>query len=107
MTELSAPAALAVQLDCSRRRITAQGELDHANAGVLAAALTTLIDSGAGDCTVDVSRVTFIDSGGLHCLVDFAEQFTALGGNLSLTGATPRLRRVLSIVGLCGLLVSA
>lgn len=98
-----ARALLDVQLDRPERRISAGGELDSSNVGVLASAMAILLDLNPGASTVDIRALTFIDPSGLGALVDFANQLRVVGARLSVAGATPQLRRVFDLVGLSGL----
>lgn len=102
----SVPPGLDVQLDSATRLITARGEFDQPNAEVMADVVATLIDVNPGDSTIDIAEVSFIDSGGLRCLVELGNQFMAVGATLTITGATPRVRRVFEIVGLAQLLAA-
>ena len=54
-----------------------------------------------------MAHVTFIDAGGLGNLVRLDAEFTAMGGQLSVVGRTPRIRRVFEIAGLARMLRSA
>ena len=106
-TDSSSPAGLAVRVEPAERRIVLRGELDIASVPVLADVMTTLINSGTGDPTVDVAQLRFIDAAGLGCLVGFANQLTHSGSALHVVGASPRLRRVFDIVQLGGLLTAS
>jgi len=95
-----ARAVLEVRMERPQRRIRVRGELDCANVGVLTSAMTTLLDLGPGDTTVDLRGLSFADATGLGALVDFAKQVRVSGARLSVVGATPELRRVFDLVGL-------
>jgi anti-sigma B factor antagonist len=56
------------------------------------------------DLTVDVSRVRFIDTGGLGILATLYRRVNEAGGQLSLIGAAPSLRRILHVTDLTYLL---
>lgn len=54
--------------------------------------------------TVDLGGVTDIDARGLGMLAELARETSAVGGRLSLISASPRIRRVLVVTHLDGLL---
>jgi anti-sigma B factor antagonist len=56
------------------------------------------------DLTVDVSRVRFIDTAGLGLLATLYWRVIDAGGQLSLIGAAPSLRRILLVTDLTYLL---
>jgi anti-sigma B factor antagonist len=66
--------------------------------------LLTLLPARDSDLTVDVSRVRFIDAGGLGILVTLYRRVREAGGQLSLIGAGPSLRRILQVTDLTYLL---
>jgi anti-anti-sigma factor len=66
--------------------------------------LLTLLPAPDTDLTVDVSRVRFIDTGGLGILAALYRRVSEAGGQLSLIGATPTLRRILQVTDLTYLL---
>jgi anti-anti-sigma factor len=88
-------------------RVTARlyGELDLATAPRLQAMLTRLLDTGHVDVVVDLSQLRFLGVAGLDVLVRAAREFEVVGGRLTLAEPTPMTRRMLSIVGLDGVLV--
>lgn len=98
---------LSVQLDRSERRITVCGEIDFAAVPVLADAMHQLIDLDPGDSTIDLAGVSFIAAAGLGCLVGFANQLANSDAQITVVGASNRLRRVFDIVQLGGLLKSS
>jgi anti-sigma B factor antagonist len=66
--------------------------------------LLTLLPARDSDLTVDVSQVRFIDAGGLGILVTLFRRVREAGGQLSLIGAGPSLRRILQVTDLTYLL---
>jgi anti-anti-sigma factor len=74
-------------------RFQLYGELDFLAGDALHMALASV---DGQDTTIDLSGVTFLDSGGLHHLI---EQKKAHGG-LRFANPSPRVRRVVDIVGL-------
>jgi anti-sigma B factor antagonist len=79
------------------------GELDLHSADQLRSSLTGLIDQGATKIVVDLAAVPFCDSVGLSAFVDGHRRCQAVGGYLRLAAATPFLHRLLTVVGLLGL----
>jgi anti-sigma B factor antagonist len=66
--------------------------------------LLTLLPARDTDITVDVSQVRFIDTGGLSILATLYRRVSEAGGQLSLIGAAPSLRRILDVTDLTYLL---
>lgn len=99
-SETSLPGAFAVDVlvdDAVRVRLRARGELDLAAAPVLAAALNA---QQRRYVHLDMSEVRFCDSAGLTVLVEAHRDLLSRHGSLTLVGADPRIRRLLSITGM-------
>jgi anti-anti-sigma factor len=79
------------------------GDIDVRLAGQTREILTSLAARGA-DLTVDVSQVRFIDDAGLGVLAAMHGRATESGGQFSLIGAAPSVRRSLHITQLTHLL---
>lgn len=62
--------------------------------------LLTLLATQSSELAVDVSGVQFIDSGGLRLLDLLHQKVTASGGEMTLIGVEPRMRRLLGIAEL-------
>lgn len=77
-----------------------QGELDLANAEVLAAVLAEQLGLGCDTIRLDVSRLSFLDCAGLRVIVDGHNRCLANRGLLLLTGVGGRVARLLEITGL-------
>lgn len=78
--------------------LTLGGEFDLASSDVLREALLAGLDACSGDrLLVDLSGVEFFDSTALGTLVVAHHHATSLGVQLILTGAPPRLQRLLDI----------
>lgn len=60
----------------------------------------------AADVRVDLGAVTEIDARGLGMLAELTRQTRAGGGHLSVVSASPRVRRLLRLTHLDGLLAS-
>jgi anti-sigma B factor antagonist len=79
------------------------GDIDVRLAAETRDILTSLAAQGA-DFTVDVSQVRFIDASGLGVLAALYRRVRESGGQCSLIGAAPSLRRILHITQLTYLL---
>jgi anti-sigma B factor antagonist len=79
------------------------GDIDYQLATQVRDILRPLATKGV-DLTVDVSRVSFIDAGGLGMLATLYWRVRESGGQLSLTGATASLSRILRLTRLTYLL---
>jgi anti-anti-sigma factor len=99
-SETSLPGAFTVDVlvdDAVRVRLRARGELDLATARVLAAVLN---DQQRRYVHLDMSEVRFCDSAGLAALVEAHRDLLSRQGSLTLAGASPRIQRLLRIIGL-------
>jgi anti-anti-sigma factor len=81
--------------------IAVAGEIDGATAPELESALRHFERESV---TVDLSGVTFIDSSGLGTLVEAQKRISAAGGQLTVTGSQPNVRKVFEISRLAGML---
>lgn len=83
------------------------GEIDHSNSDVLTRTVGRALDhvlhavDGPGDVTLDLGSLRFLDVAGTVELVHGARRFPE-GRRLVLTGARPRVRRVLERCGAVG-----
>ena len=83
--------------------VTATGELDLHTAPRLAEALAPHVD--AGDTVIaDLTAVTFMDSSGVAVFVQALVRARDTGARLALVAPQSRVRRVLAITGLDGML---
>jgi anti-sigma B factor antagonist len=80
--------------------VAARGELDLAAAGPLRQLLEQQRRAGHRHVRVDTSDVTFVDATALGVIADAHQQFIDRHGTLTLTGAGPRIQRLLRITGL-------
>jgi anti-anti-sigma factor len=74
------------------------GEIDLYTIPRLEAAFAEVLSAGA-PVSVDMANVTFIDSSGLHFLARVASSLNGTGP-LSLVNVSPRVLRVMEIVGM-------
>lgn len=81
-----------------------RGELDLVTAELLSAVLRSHADRRV--VRLDISRLSFVDCAGLHAIEAANTDLSRHGGQLVLTGAGPRVCRVLRLTGLEWLLSS-
>jgi len=80
--------------------VTVSGELDVATSPRLRRHLDDAVDAGARDVRVDLSLVGFMDSSGLGTLMAVHHRLREHGGNITIVGATPAVRKILEITAL-------
>lgn len=81
--------------------VQVQGDMDVANAELLAAVLDNQLIAGRRFVRLDLTRLTFLDCAGLRVLVHAHKAFRAdPGGMLLLTGVGARIARLLEITHL-------
>ncbi|MEU4656842.1 STAS domain-containing protein [Streptomyces sp. NPDC023723] len=76
------------------------GEIDFAVVLRIAARLDTLTESPGPDVVIDLRLVGFLDCSGLGLLCRARRRVEERGGRLTLTGASPGIRKLLRIVEL-------
>ena len=77
------------------------GELDHH----AAADLRQRIDSAVLSCRprrliIDLTRLTFMDSSGIGLIMGRYRLMVSLGGEVRLSGTSPRMERMIRLAGL-------
>ena len=87
----------------AHRVVAVSGELDLHTAPQLSAALAPLAGAG-GSVLIDLTAVTFMDSSGIAVVVHALASARASGAQLALVGPQPRVRKVLAITGVDGML---
>lgn len=93
------------QLAPSAHVASVSGELDLYNASDLRDRLYPLADGGRPEHVIaDLGGVTFLDSTALGVLTGLAKRLRTHGGELVVVTPDPRLRRLLEITGLSGVL---
>jgi anti-sigma B factor antagonist len=85
-------------------RVVADGEIDSTSAPVLREQLTSLLDDGVTDLTVDLTAVSFLDSAGLCVLAATYRRTSAENRRLRILAASRAVIRPLQITGLYDLL---
>lgn len=86
--------------DATRAELVAVGELDLATTDVLTTALMGQLRCGRRFLRLDVSAMSFCDCAGLGALLVAHHHIIDARGTLILTGAPPRLRRLLQLTAL-------
>jgi anti-sigma B factor antagonist len=84
--------------------LTAAGEIDSTSAPVLKDRLDALLDGGARDLVIDLTRVTFLDSAGLCVLAAAYRRASAAGRRIRVLASSRAVIRPLQITGLWDLL---
>ena len=80
--------------------VTLAGDIDTLDAAEIGLAVNELIEIGATDLTVDLSRVTRVDAAGLDALAAADRELDTAGGRMVLVGATAPTRRLFEIARL-------
>jgi anti-sigma B factor antagonist len=80
--------------------VALRGELDLADAAVVAAELTAVAARGPGLIVVDLAGLEFIDSCGVAALAHGRGQTRQAGGDLILAAPQPQVMRVLAVLRL-------
>lgn len=83
--------------DEGRHMVAASGEIDLATAPALRTELLAALVRHSPRLVLDLSGVTFLDSTGLAVLVAVHRRARAAGGELSLFGPQPVVRKLLGI----------
>lgn len=76
------------------------GEIDALSSPDLKQVISELLTSGEPRILVNLSQVEYIDSFGLGTLVGGLRRARDANGDLSIVGASPRVRKVLNVTGL-------
>lgn len=80
--------------------VAPEGQIDLHNAGALRHAILSAFESDTPGVVLDLSGVDFLDSAGIGILVGAYRRARATGKSFRLTGAGPRVQRVLDLSGL-------
>lgn len=88
------------KVDGERATVLLRGELDIATRRPVFDALVALVADGVTDLVIDAAELTFLDSSGLGLLLEVRR----LGVTLTLRNPSPRVRRVLDVVMIDGLI---
>jgi anti-sigma B factor antagonist len=85
--------------------IALRGELDDASVADLRAELSRHLDTGRRQIRIDAGGLTYIDSAILGELITIGVRCRREQGSLVLTNPSPRVRRIIEITGVDGLLL--
>jgi len=80
--------------------IQLEGEVDVYTAPQLKQQMIGLLEGGAREMVVDLSRVDYLDSTALGVLIGGLKRMREMNGNMVLICPSPRIRRVFEITGL-------
>jgi anti-anti-sigma factor len=80
--------------------VSVAGELDLASTPRLADAVDDVMNGGALELWLDLSRVDFMDSSGAHLLVETQARLPELNRRLAVVCPSGPARRLLEVVGL-------
>lgn len=80
--------------------IELEGEVDVYTAPQLKQQMINLLESGAKEMIVDLTKVDYLDSTALGVLIGGLKRMREMDGNMVLVCPSPRIRRVFEITGL-------
>jgi anti-sigma B factor antagonist len=87
--------------DAERVRVMLRGELDLAGAPTVAESLRSLCERRQ-PVLLDLDELEFIDMSGLRVLLTAAEEASRDGWDLTVTGGSPAVRRLIALVHVDG-----
>lgn len=87
-------------LDQGVPMIELEGEVDVYTAPQLKQQVIGVLESGAKELIVDLTRVDYLDSTALGVLIGGLKRMREVDGNMMLICPSPRIRRVFEITGL-------
>ena len=96
--------SVVVDREADRCRIGVSGDLSVFTCRNLSDAVATEIREGATSVELDLSGVEFMDSSGVQCLVEVHAAAAEAGGTLVVGEMADRVKRILEITGLLGVL---
>ncbi|MCE5198233.1 MAG: STAS domain-containing protein [Armatimonadota bacterium] len=80
--------------------IELEGEVDVYTAPQLKQQIIGILESGAKELVVDLTKVDYLDSTALGVLIGGLKRMREVDGNMVLICPSPRIRRVFEITGL-------
>jgi len=83
---------------------TINGEIDAYTAPKLREQLLAIDTKNTKKAVLDLAGVGYMDSTGIGVIVAFYKSVIADGGELTLVGLSPRLKRLFDITGLSGII---
>jgi anti-sigma B factor antagonist len=102
--EIDARARYSTQFYTDVCVVSAQGEVDMAEAPLLRDAIRAGVDRGATHVVADLTDVSYLDSTGLGVLIGFTRELGDSGGQFIVVASDPQLLRLFEIAGLDGML---
>jgi anti-sigma B factor antagonist len=88
------------ELTTNSCRLRAVGDLDFHTAALLRCIVDLQHEAGRNVVRLDLSDLSFLDAAGLGVLVESHRDLVERRGGLTLTGISPRFRRLLKITNL-------
>jgi anti-anti-sigma factor len=79
--------------------IAPEGRLDAVTVPALETALQDQLGGGHVQIVLDLSGVTYLSSSGLRAMLHARRQAQAGGGDVLLSGMTPRVREIFEMIG--------
>jgi anti-sigma B factor antagonist len=89
--------ALSIVEDGQEVRVTARGDVDVESVGAFHDGLRTAVARGRAAVSIDLAQVTFLGSEGIRTLVLLYKAAVAQGTRLTVSDASPIVRRVLML----------
>lgn len=79
--------------------VAVEGFLDAHTAPQFEKAIQEEIDAGRSRIVVDCEKLTYISSAGLGVFMSFVEEVRESGGDIKISGLTPKVRGVFEMLG--------
>ena len=79
--------------------VAPEGRLDAVTVPALEAVLQAQLGNGHVQIVLDLSGVTYLSSSGLRAMLHARRQAQAGGGDVVLSGMTPRVREIFEMIG--------
>ena len=77
------------------------GELDHHQSRTAIRSIEELLDEYMPrDCVLELSQLSFMDSSGIGLIMGRYRLMHSLGGEVRLSGTSPRMERMIRLAGL-------
>jgi len=89
--------ALSIVEDGPHVRVTARGDVDVESVKAFHDGLRTAVARGPAAVSIDLAQVTFLGSEGIRTLVLLYESASAQGTRVTVSDASPIVRRVLTL----------
>jgi anti-anti-sigma factor len=88
-----------------RRAVLAvSGEIDIATVDSLAHAVDGVLERGAAELWIDLSRTEFMDSSGVHLMLDTERRLVELNRRMVIICPHGQIRRILDVTGAADIL---